>query len=576
MRVRLILLASLACASLARAADAPHPAWDHYFDQDEVTATLKQLHAAYPDLTDLESLGKSAENRDVWCLTIANRKTGDVLSKPALYLDGAIHGNEIQATEVCLYTAWLLLDRYDDWSRITKLVDRVVFYVVPTVNVDGRARFFSDPGNFQIGRTARVPYDDDYDGLLDEDGPEDLDGDGMILVMRIHDPNGQWRTSPDDPRVMLRVEPGETGEWTRLGLEGIDNDGDGQVNEDGPGYLDMNRNWGAGWQPPYVQSGSGDFPMSASNVRAISDFITAHENIGFAFTLHNYGGQFLRGPSNDRSPTYAPQDIAVWDWLGREGERTVPGYRYLISGQDLYSTSGDFDEFMYAVWGVMGFTDELTMSSEVAYRGRRDDPNGPDDTLWSRHPGYEERQDFNDHLMAGEMFEDWHPFHHPQFGDIEIGGWRPFTTRMTPGWMLPETLHRNAMFAIWTATQLPDVTVTVPTVTSLGGGLWRVRARAANAGGIPTLSTQARIHTITRSDRFAIAGKDVEVVSGGLLANPYLGTVMPAEHRPWRLNTHLDGFAAREAEWIVRGHGEVTVTYDGVKCGRTAATVELR
>ena len=575
MTIRLAAL-GLLLATTALAADSPPIAWDHYLDQDEVTATLQQLHAAHPDLTDLVSLGKSAEGRDVWCLILANRKTGDVLGKPALYLDGAIHGNEIQATEVGLYTAWLLLSKYGEWDRITALVDRVAFYLVPTVNVDGRARFFSDPGNFQIGRTARVPYDDDYDGLLDEDGPEDLDGDGMILVMRIKDPGGQWRSDPEDPRVMVRVKPGEKGEWTHLGLEGIDNDGDGQVNEDGPGYLDMNRNWGAGWQPPYVQSGAGDFPMSASNVRAISDFITAHPNIGFVFTLHNYGGQFLRGPSNEHSPLYAPQDIEVWDYLGREGERTVPGYRYLVSGQDLYPTCGDFDEFMYATWGVLGFTDELTMSSQFAFRGRSDQPNGADSTIWSHKPDIAERQDFNDRLMAGEMFTDWHPFHHPQYGDIEIGGWRPFTTRMTPGWMLPETLHRNAMFAIWTATQLPDVTVTVPTVTSLGGGLWRVRARAVNAGAIGTLSVQARLHAIYRPDLFTITGKDVEVVSGGLVTDPHLGVVATAEHRPWRLDSHLDGFSTREAEWIVRGHGEITVGYDGVKCGRIEATAALK
>ena len=123
------------------------------------------------------------------------------------------------------------------------------------------------PGGYNIGRTARVPYDDDHDGLLDEDGPEDLDGDGMILQMRIRDPHGEFKTDPDDPRVMLRVKPGEQGEWRRLGFEGIDDDGDGRVNEDPPGYLDMNRNWGFLWQPTYVQDGAGLYPFSAKVTR---------------------------------------------------------------------------------------------------------------------------------------------------------------------------------------------------------------------------------------------------------------------------------------------------------------------
>ena len=51
------------------------------------------------------------------------------------------------------------------------------------VNVDSRTRFFSDATSYRTGRTARVAYDNDNDGLKDEDGPDDLDGDGEILSM---------------------------------------------------------------------------------------------------------------------------------------------------------------------------------------------------------------------------------------------------------------------------------------------------------------------------------------------------------------------------------------------------------
>ena len=64
-------------------------------------------------MTELRSLGKSEEGRDIWLLTINNFATGADTEKPGIYVDGAIHGNEIQATEVCLYLAWFLLDKYD-------------------------------------------------------------------------------------------------------------------------------------------------------------------------------------------------------------------------------------------------------------------------------------------------------------------------------------------------------------------------------------------------------------------------------------------------------------------------------
>jgi len=571
----LAILLVAALPALAVAADRPLFHWDRYFDQDQVTAALATLHDAYPQLTALTSLGTSAEGRDIWQLTIGNPRTGPLDRKPAMYVDGAIHGNEIQATEVCLYLAWLLLDRYGEWDRVTELVDRAVFYVVPTVNVDSRARFFSDPGSDQIGRTARVPFDDDQDGLLDEDGPQDLDQDGLILQMRVRDPYGTHRTDPEDPRVLVRAKPGEGAEWTLLGLEGLDDDGDGRVNEDGPGFLDLNRNYGFNWQPPYVQSGAGRFPFSASNTRAVGDFLAAHANIAFAFTFHNYGGMFLRGPGSPDSPPYDPADIAVWDWLGTEGERTVPGYRYLISFQDLYATYGDFDEFAYQVLGILGYTGELTMASEFAYSGRSDRPDSTG-SPWSRRPTLAEKQDFNDHLMAGEMFRDWTPYLHPQYGAIEIGGWKPFGVRSTPGWLLPEMLHRNAMFVVWTAMQLPRVTVRVVAIEDLGGGVRRVRARATNATGLPTLSAQALDKRVCRRDLFTIGGPQVEVLGGGLVIDPWLGSVAPAAQRPARLETWLSGQSAREAEWIVRGTGQVTVTYDGVRCGMAAADTTLR
>ncbi|MEZ4389136.1 MAG: M14 family metallopeptidase [Candidatus Krumholzibacteriia bacterium] len=575
MKTLLAGLLLLAAASAA-AADRPTFDWTRYFDQEAVTAALRTLHDAYPDLTELTSLGRSAEGRDLWQLTISGKPVKDHRTRPAMYVDGAIHGNEIQATEVCLYLAWLLCDRYGEWDRITALVDSTAFYIVPTVNVDSRAHWFDDPTSHDVGRTAREPQDDDHDGLFDEDGPEDLDGDGLILQMRVRDPHGTHRSLPDDPRVTVRARPGEQAEWTLLGLEGVDNDGDGRVNEDGPGYVDMNRGFGFNWQPPYVESGSGPYPLASTNTRAVADFLVAHPNVAFVFAFHNYGGMFLRGPSNAESPPLDPADVAVWDWLGEQGERTVPGYRYLVARDDLYTTYGDFDEFAYQVLGILGYTGEVTMSSEFAFRGRSDETNGDDGTLWSRRPRLDEKQEFNDHLMAGEMFQDWRPFDHPQYGPIEIGGWKPHAVRSTPGWLLPETLHRNAMFVVWTAMQLPRLKLAAPTVENLGAGLWRVRARAENLGAIASLSANHLRHRLGRRDLFTLVGEDCEVVSGGLVADRYLGRVEAADHRPWRLETWLEGGGAREAEWMVRGKGKVTVAYDGLKCGRREATVDLR
>lgn len=575
MKATVLLMLLVLWPALLWAGSPPTLTWDHYYDQDQVTDALRRMHDAWPGLTDLKSLGQSAEGRDIWCLTITNRKTGPAETKPAMYVDGAIHGNEIQATEVCLYTAWTLLTKYGHWDRITQLLDHNSFYIVPTVNVDSRARYFTDPGSYNIGRTARIPHDDDHDGLLDEDPPNDLDGDGRILQMRIKDPHGQWKTHPDDPRVMVRIKPGEQGEWTRLGLEGVDDDGDGRINEDGPGYLDMNRNWGFEWQPSYVQEGSGDFPFSADNTHAIVDFLVSRPNIAFVFAFHNYGGMFLRGPGSKLSPPIPPADRRVFDYLGTEGERTVPGYRYLVSMNDLYTTYGDFDEFVYQVFGSYAYVGELYMSAQAAYRGYHEETNGKDGNLWSRRPRLVERQQFNDHLMMGEMFTDWHTVQHPTYGTIEVGGWREFSVRTSPAWMLPDMLHRNAMFVIWTATQLPRISVEITEVKDLGQGLYRVRARATNTGALPTLSSRARGKKLVRQDLFTLEGSNLAVISGGVLTDEYFDQVQPVEKRPWRVPTFVPAFGTRQVQWLVRGKGEMTVSYDGVRCGRVGVSGKM-
>lgn len=552
--------------------------FDHFYDGPAMYEALKHLTKTYPRLTELRSIGTSEEGRDIWLLVINNPDTGKDIEKPGIYIDGSIHGNEIQATEVCLYLANYLLESYGTVPVIHELVDQRAFYIIPIVNVDSRERFFSDPGGYNIGRTARVPYDDDRDGLVDEDDYDDLDGDGEILQMRVKDPGGNWRSHPDDPRVMVRIEPGQKGEWRLLGSEGLDNDGDGRLNEDPPGYLDMNRNYGFKWQPSYVQSGAGDYPMSGRVTKAVSDFIVAKPNICFNVAFHNTGGMIVRGPGSKLSPLYPPSDVKVYDYLGREGEKIIPGYRYLIGYKDMYTTHGDFDEWMYNCVGVYGFVGELYMIKQEQYRKPSEEKEEPQreggSRFWGGVPD-EERQKFNDFVAQGVMFKEWTVFEHPQFGEVEIGGWRTFTTRIPPTFLLSEMLHRNASLVIFMARNAPVITLEVVEVKKLGADLSRIRVRASNAGAIPSLSSRACNRNIVRKDMLRIEGKGIEVTSGGVVDDPHLDRVRFVDHRPWMIFTSVPSFGDRVVQWIVKGHGEAKVIYDSKKAKNSYIKVKL-
>jgi len=100
-------------------------------------------------------------------------------------------------------------------------------------------------------RSSTRPYpwdEEEIEGLT----VEDIDGDGRILQMRIADPNGLWKDHPEQPGLMIRRDPIETGgRYYRVLPEGTIENWDG-VNipiAPPPQGLDLNRNWPADWAP---------------------------------------------------------------------------------------------------------------------------------------------------------------------------------------------------------------------------------------------------------------------------------------------------------------------------------------
>jgi hypothetical protein len=555
--------------------------FDQYYTLAQVYEALEALNKAYPQLTTLETVGKSDEGRPIMAMTVNNPKTGAALTKPAMYVDGNMHGNEIQGGDISLYLLDYLLGHYGTNPEITALVDKNCFYVVPVVNVDGRYHFLADANSPDSNRSLRIPTDDDKDGLVDEDPAEDLDGDGNICMMRKRDPFGQYKTDPEDPRLMVRVKPGEKGEWTLLGEEGIDNDGDGQINEDGEGYVDPNRVWGFDWAPPYVQGGSGEYPFSGVGVRALAEWTMTKTNIVFAWSYHNNGGMLLRGPSRKGLGEYPQQDIAVYDFLGKQGERIIPGYRYLISWKDLYTTYGDSGEWITQTMGAYFYCAEVFQTESEAFKGasERTEPGTPREEavrgFLEGNVSEKERLKFSDNVVSGELYKPWKPLKHPQYGDVEIGGWVKMSSRLGAPFMIKDLVHRNAMAALFTAKHLPEVSLDVFEVKPLGGNLYRVRVRLANPKAMPTMSYLAQKIDLYPKDTLTAAGSGVKVVAGGQLVDPYRDQAAYKKDRPEIQFLAVPGFGKVEYQFLVEGKGELTLKYASRHAGTLAKTVKL-
>ncbi len=108
---------------------------------------MQLMARTWPKFLTLSSMGDSYEGRELWVMTINNPDTGPELSKAGMFIEANVHGNEIQGGEICLYTIWYLMENYDRNPEIKKLVDERVFYIVPTVNPDGRDYFLHGTGS---------------------------------------------------------------------------------------------------------------------------------------------------------------------------------------------------------------------------------------------------------------------------------------------------------------------------------------------------------------------------------------------------------------------------------------------
>ncbi len=542
--------------------------FDHYYTYEQVNQALVALNKAYPKLTSLQLVGRSDEGREIWALTVNNPATGAEQDKPAVYVDGNIHGNEVQASEVCLYFLNYILTEYGKLERVTQTVDRSVIYCIPTVNVDGRYHWFSNANNASSGRGLRIPKDDDRDGLIDEDPAEDLDGDGFITQMRIRDTLGDYKTDPNDVRLMVKVEKGEKGEFRLLGTEGIDNDNDGKINEDEPGYLDPNRNFPYNWQPNYVQGGAGSYPLEGVGLKAVADYLFARKNIIVAWAFHNSGGMILRGPTSKESQEYDRKDIEVFDYLGKNSEKMIPGYKYLVSWKDLYTTWGDFGDFTDDIVGAFTLVGELFQSTTEGFRSDTSKPASEKDQST-------ERIKFNDYLTNGAMFSNWKPYKHPLYGNIEIGGWSKFNARLPQPFMLMDLVHRNAMAIFISAFNLPQISMEVFEKEKIGNDLYRIKVRLSNSKAVSSVTAQSIRLKINPMDYLKLTGKDIRVVDGGPITDSYRNEATYKQYKPEIQFFQIPSFGQVEYQFLVSGKGKLRLEYHAEKATDRVKEMDL-
>ena len=560
----------------------PDVRFDKYYRYNELTRILKDFAKEYPKLVQLESIGKSYEGRDIWVATITNTATGDAKDKPALWVDGNIHASEISPSSACLYLINKLAREHGETPDVTRVLDTRAFYVCPRFNPDGAELALADKPRIVRSSTRPYPYDEEpIEGLAQED----IDGDGRMLMMRIPDPNGAWKINPDEPRLLMRRDPTETGgQYFRLLPEGRLENYDGvtikvQKKKEG---LDLNRNFPLEWRQEHEQGGAGPFPTSEPEVRAVVHFITRHPNITGGIAFHTYTGVLLRPYSGKNDESFPAEDLWTYQKIGKKGT-DMTGYpaasvyhEFRYHPKEIMT--GAFDDWMYDHVGVFAWTVELWSPQRQA--GIKDYKY----IDWMReHPVEDDYAmlRWSDQKLRGKGYIDWYPFDHPQLGKVELGGWNQlYAFRNPPVEFLEKEIAPFADWLIWHLLISPKLELFEASATPVGKGAYRVRLVVHNTGWLPTSVT--KIAAKNKLARGIVC--EIELPRGAKLEmgkpREELGQLEGRAYKPtapigWSVADPTDD--RLKVEWVVRAPrgGTIKLTARHERAGTVRAKIKL-
>jgi murein tripeptide amidase MpaA len=560
----------------------PNVKFDHFHRYAELTQILKALAKEHPGLIRLESIGKSHEGREVWLVTATNFKSGADAEKPAFWVDGNIHATEVTAAAASLYLIHALVTGYRKDPNITRAMDSRAFYIVPRVNPDGAEWALADKPKLIRSSTRAYPHaEDPLEGLI---WGEDIDGDGRILQMRILDLNGAWKVHPDDPRLMVRRDPIETGgKYYRILPEGLLKNYDGamiHVRQPKQG-LDLNRNFPAGWRPEADQHGAGPYPTSEPEARNVVDFIAKHPNITGAVSLHTMSGVLLR-PYDDRSDEEMPtEDLWTFQKIGEKGTQ-ITGYPNVSVFHDFkyhpkQVITGGFDTWAYDHLGLFAWTVEFWSPMKQAGIEKFKFID------WYReHPLEDDLKllKWNDEVLKGRGYVNWYPFKHPQLGKVELGGWDGMNMWTNPPLeFLEKEIRPLPEWIVWQALIAPKLSPWEISATALGKDTFRVRIVVENTGWLPTYVTKKALER--KVTRGVIA--EISLPKGGALESgklrEELGELEGRAYKPVFTDETEEGTTDRaKVDWVVKAKkgAKVKVVVRHDRAGMVRAEVILK
>lgn len=347
-------------AGLILVATSPtHAQLDGYMNNDALVQSIETI-AKSNVRAQFTQIGTSRDGSPIHVITLA-ADPDHASNQPALLITAGIDGRHLVGTEAAIRMARQILEKHQE------VLDSMTIYIIPRVNPDASALNLQSLTMGTIGNSN--PIDDDRDRSTDEDGPDDLNGDGYITIMRRLNPSindhATHLADPDDPRLNIEPDPKEGSQATfTIYPEGLDNDLDGQINEDGKGYVDLNQNFMHRW--PEYETHSGAYPLSEPESHAIARFVFDHPNIVMAVTfgphdnLINSPDSKSKDISNRAPKSIDSKDADLYSKVS-ELYKEATGQKEAPKSDD----AGSFHAWLYAQRGIPSFASTVWNRPEI-------------------------------------------------------------------------------------------------------------------------------------------------------------------------------------------------------------------
>jgi hypothetical protein len=502
-------------------------------------------------------LSRTDEGRALWLATFG---ASDQPGRPAVLVVANLDGDRPVGTE----TALRLCEHLQAGSP---LLEVATVHVIALGNPDAAAHALAG-----VGPSRGVSIDDDHDGRVDEDGPEDINGDGRILQMMVSDPGGEWLADGDPMRFyQADRDQGEYGNM-RLEAEGRDNDGDRVQAEDGAGGVVLEANFPHRWKEHQTRSGA--FQLSEPESRAIADFVLAKQHLALVIVLgaeDNLATAPSGKSSSDKNSTDPrEEDVYLFKVLG---ERLYDGLEVKPRGAD--HGNGNFADWVYFQVGIP-VLESAVWSPPMIARADLDRDESAADSAESEPASTrsETEQDkirnWADQTLT-EGFIPWTALPGTPMADVAdgaaevfIGGWLPLVEHNPPSSELEAIGERWIEFIDTLATDFATLQLAEPLrIKDLGSGLLDIEATVVNPNLLPSMSRMAEVtrrHVPVRAILELPAGG--EILSGQRMqALPRLQGLGGSATLHWLIR--LPEGQSASIRLMSRTSGELSITIPG-------------